>query len=122
MLDERTNFLLKFINGYCEDQSYKIIDVEEMKSAFPEKYNMDREGISQIVEYLSVREYIAVKYADKEQYCLGPLPKGRQYFEAQAEKLTNACLQRKKMAKIVFWTSFVGSFLGSLTVFLVSLL
>ena len=121
MLDERTNILLKFINEYCKDQSYKVLDIDELKSAYPERFKMDREGISQIVQYLKNREYIAVKYSDNEQYCLSPLPKGRQYFEAQTERLLNERLERNKTAKIVFWASLIGAFLGSMITFLVSM-
>ncbi len=122
MLDERTNILLKFINGYCKDQSYKVIDIDELKTAFPERFKMDREGIAQIIDYLKTREYIAVKYSDKEQYCLSPLPKGRQYFEAQTERLLNDSFERSKTAKVVFWASLIGAFLGSMITFLASLL
>lgn len=121
MLDERTNILLKYINDYCKDQSYKVVDIEQLQSAFPNKFSIDKEGVEQMIEYLTARQYISVKYSDKEQYCLSPLPKGRHYFETQLDKIISDNYQRTKTAKIVFGASFAGAFLGSMITFLVSL-
>ncbi len=120
MLDERTDILLDYILGVCKDESFKIIDMFEMVSCFPDKFKMDNDGILQMLDYLKTREYIVEKYSDGEQFCLCPLPKGRHYYENKAEKKQSELLQRKIMAKITFIASFIGGFLGALAVFLVS--
>ncbi len=122
MLDERTDILLDYINGYCKDESFKIIDISEMISAFPQKFKMDNDGILQMLTYLKERDYIVEKYSDGEQFCLCPLPKGRHYYENKAEKKRVEQAQSSKNAKITFFASLLGGFFGSLLVFLVSLL
>ncbi len=122
MLDERTDILLDYINSYCKDESFKIIDMSEMISAFEQKFKMDNDGILQILDYLKEREYIVEKYSDGEQFCLCPLPKGRYYYENKTEKKKTERFQSKRTAKITFYASFLGAFLGSLIVFLVSLI
>ena len=85
MLDDRTDYLLNFINRECSDT----------------------DGLLLIMDYLKEREFILVKYADEESICLTPLPKGRLYHEERASRKKDIFHERK-----ILWVAFLGSILG----------
>ena len=77
----------------------------------------DKDLILQAVKYLENGDYISVKYADDEKFCLCPLPFGRQFMENEANHAKNKKEIKKIGSKIYFFALFcalIGSFLGTL--------
>ena len=113
MLDKRSKSALRFFVEECSEGSYKILETEEIIRRLPKNLKVDAEGVAQIIKYLENGEYISVKYADTDQYCLCPLPFGRQFIESfdQEEKLRK---QNKFYAIKNAVSAFIGSTLGAL--------
>jgi hypothetical protein len=107
MLDDRTDYLLNFINRECSEGTFRIFSPSELLAAFPKKYAVDTDGLLLIMGYLKEREFILVKYADEESICLTPLPKGRLYHEERASRKKDIFHERK-----ILWVAFLGSILG----------
>ena len=113
MLDKRSKSALRFFVEECSEGSYKILETEDIIKHLPKNFKADAEAVAQIIRYLENGEYISVKYSDMEQYCLCPLPFGRQFIENvdQEEK-------RKKQNKFFAikngLSAFVGSVFGAL--------
>lgn len=117
MLDSRSKSVLNFLVKECSEGSYKIIEASDILSALPKNYNADKEIISQIIKHLENGEYISVKYSDDEQFCLCPLPFGRQFIENDEIQLTNRKSIKSIGSKIffsAFFSAFMGAFLGTL--------
>lgn len=113
MLDKRSKSALRFFVEECSEGSYKILETEDIIRRLPKNLKVDAEGVAQIIKYLENGEYISVKYADTEQYCLCPLPFGRQFIESfdQEEKLRK---QNKFYAIKNAVSAFIGSTLGAI--------
>ena len=113
MLDRQTSELLKILNTYCKDGSYKVLEKSEIIEKMSNKYKPDNESLSQMLSHLSERNYLNVKYADDDVFCLAVLPKGRLFDE----KVREMSVERKKFNKnltITIIVSSVCSFLGAM--------
>lgn len=122
MLDKRSKSALRYFVQECNEGGYKILETEDILSALPKKYKTDEEVLAQIIKYLENGEYISVKYADKQQYCICPLPFGRQFIENidQTEKNNKKNLFLAiKNGLILFVCSFLGAFLGTLLFYVI---
>lgn len=109
MLDKRSKSALRFFVEECSEGSYKILETEDIIKHLPKSFKADEVAVAQIVKYLENGEYISVKYSDAQQYCLCPLPFGRQFIENfdQEEK-------RKKQNKFFALKNGLSAFLGSI--------
>jgi len=117
MLDIRSKSVLNFLIKECSEGDYKIIDVDDILSSLPDNFNLDREIVFQIIKYLEYSEYVSVKYSDDEQFCLCPLPFGRQFIEKDKNQSKNKESIKNIGKKIYFYAFFcalLGSFLGTL--------
>lgn len=114
MLDLRTSVLLEAINTYCSEGSYRVVERAELLDYFPEKYAVDGEGLSHMLEFLQQRQYIDIKYADDSVCCVSPLPAGRLYFEKSQEEKTENYLRYRRVALASLIGAFVGAFLAGL--------
>ncbi len=113
MLDRQTSELLKVLNSFCKDGSYKVLDKNEIIEKMSTRYNIDKDSLSQMLSHLAERNYLNIKYADNEVYCLAVLPKGRLFDE----KVREMSIERKKYNKNLTITIIVSSvcgFLGSM--------
>ncbi len=112
MLDRRTAILLQRINELCADGGYKILETEELLSAFSPELAQSEEGLDGMLSHLKENEYISLKYADTVRgvYCLSPLPSGRLY----AEKVLQKRMEKVKNFQKTLLVNFLGSFLGAL--------
>ena len=115
MLDKQTTDLLKSLNKFCADGSYKVLDKTDILSSLSKKFNTDLDALKNMIEHLQERNYLSVKYSDENVYCLAVLPKGR-LFEEKNEELIN---ERKKYNLLILTTmslscvsAFVGAFLA----------
>lgn len=115
MLDRRTAFLLRRINELCADGNYKVVEKEDLLSAFPAYEQKGEEGLDGMLSYLKEHEYVDIRYADKERgiYCLYPLPPGRLYAEKMNEKREEAEKNIKKELLVTFFGAFAGALLGA---------
>ena len=113
MLDKRSKSALRFFVEECSEGSYKILETEDIIKHLPKNLKANAEAVSQIIKHLENGEYISVKYADADQYCLCPLPFGRQFIESfdQEEKLRR---QNKFVALKNGISAFIGSTLGAM--------
>ena len=118
MLDERASALLEKINTLCSDGSYKIVEADELLSALPSSLSSDAEALSQTLRYLAEHDYINIKYAEGDVYCLCPLPGGRMYFENVKVAKSSSFRRRRDTVLLTALGAFLGAFLGSVVVWL----
>lgn len=117
MLDLRSKIVLKYLVKECNEGSYKVIDTDDIVLCLPKKVKPDREVVFQIIKHLENGEYLSVKYSDDEQYCLCPLPFGRQFIENDEIQTKNRKILKKLGMKnniITFLCAFLGAFLAIL--------
>ena len=122
MLDKRTSFLLAKINELCAEGSYKIVEKGELLSCFPERLQIDEEGLKQMMNYLQEHRYIDIRYAEDGVYCVCPLPDGRRYFEDVREAKGATGRNRRDIVLLTVIGGFLGAFLGSVCVWLITTL
>lgn len=117
MLDKRSKIALKYFVRECSEGSYKILETDDIIAHLPKKFKADPQVIAQIVKYLENGEYISVKYSDDQQYCLCPLPFGRQFIENADQEEKNKRQGRRVRLKNnigYFFCSLFGAFFGTL--------
>ena len=121
MLDERTRILLDKINELCKEGGFKIIEESELLSCFPPSAKADGGELKRILQYLEERRYIELKYAEEGVYCLCPLPEGRHYYENAMQQRYEGARRRREMFFVTALGAFLGGFLGTLVVYMISL-
>ncbi|MDD3231909.1 MAG: hypothetical protein PHO06_00960 [Clostridia bacterium] len=117
MLDVRSKYVLKYLVNMCSEGSYKIIEIDEFLAVFPQKIKADKDVIYQIIKHLENGGYISVKYADDDQYCISPLPFGRQFIENDEMQNKNRVVLKSIGVKIYFFAFFsalIGAFIGTI--------
>jgi hypothetical protein len=112
MLDERTLNLLDVINHECLGGGYKVFSIEDLVLSIPKGYNADINSVRESLDYLSMREYISVKYEDENEVCLTPLPKGRLVFENRIDSE----VEREQTSRKYYLFSALGAFVGGTVV------
>jgi DNA-binding MarR family transcriptional regulator len=115
-LDKRTEKLLRIINELC-NEGYKVVEIAEVLSKLPKKYNLSITDIKNMLKYLEERDYVDVKFIDEKNMCVSSLPKGRLHFEniLNQNKITNAYRKLFVCSIIVSGImSFLGAFLAIL--------
>jgi hypothetical protein len=111
--------LLNIINSQCNGSEYKIFDLKELVASFPDRLNTDIEQIRELLKNLALKEYVSVKYADGDEYCLTALPKGRSVTMG-LESLPRRSIWRKKLLQSL--PSFLGAAAGAALVLLLAAL
>jgi hypothetical protein len=117
MLDKRSKSALRFFVEECSEGSYKILETEDIIKHLPKSFKADEVAVAQIAKYLENGEYISVKYSDDQQYCLCPLPFGRQFIEnADQEEKNKRQGRRARLKNSIgyFFCSLFGAFFGTL--------
>ena len=99
MLDKNEEILLKKINNICNDDSYKVIDKDELLKVFNGKNGGADKNLSNLIIRLHKDDYINLKYSDDDVYCLTINKKGRSYFN----KEENIGREIQKLRKIFFF-------------------
>lgn len=118
MLDKKTTATLKILNAICEEGTYKVIDYNNLISKFPNRYKVNKEALDQNLEYLKTGQYIDIKYAENDTYCLCVLPKGRMILEDSTRE-SKTIKHFNKMLIITMFVSGIMAFLGAfLAIFL----
>lgn len=108
MLDKRSLKLLDIINGECKGDGYKIFAFLDLSLMMPDELKLSAEEIKSSILTLKEREYISVKYADEEEVCVCPLPKGRLIFENRLDEE----IEKQESARKYFLYSSVGALVG----------
>ena len=115
MPDKRSLALLDSINDACSSSGYKVFSVEELVSAFPVVYGMDKEGVAECLKTLSEHDYVSVKYMDGESVCACPTSRGRLVKENKIERE----IEKAQMSGRYFLYAFLGAFTGGLVAALI---
>lgn len=110
MFDKLTTELLKILNDFCKDSTYKVLSKREIINKFPTKIKIDDDYLSQMLGHLAQRNYLDIKYFDDKVYCLAVLPKGR-LFDEKVQEINNG---RKKFNKKLVLVAIVASLSGFL--------
>ena len=118
MLDKRTSLLLAKINELCAEGSYKIVEKDELLACFPERLQVDEDGLKQMISFLEEHRYIDVRYAEGGVYCVCPLPEGRLYFENLREEKGAKGRSRRDTVLLTVLGAFLGAFIGSICMWL----
>ena len=115
MLDKRSFSVLSKLCDLCPNGKYAILEEKDLTELFP-KGEMDRETLKQNISFLTSRQLVGVKYAERGVYCLCVLPAGLSLLEKSREG------KREKAGRVLFplLFSFLGGFLGSLIAILLS--
>jgi len=112
MLDRRTAQLLMELNKICSDETYKVIEKEELCKTMPKKYKLTNEVLEQIIDHLVERKYVSLKYADENEVCVSVLPKGK-LFKERNDELSMEKNKRFEIAWVAMICGAVGAFFGS---------
>ena len=115
MLDKSCFDLLKFLSAECKDCGYKIFSTEELARASGCRLEKD---LSEILQTLTDREYICVKYQDEREICLSTTQKGR-LFE---EKRIDAEVEKLRLERKYFVYAFSGALVGGLVSGIIALI
>lgn len=112
MLDKKTSATLKILNAICEEGTYKVIDYNNLISKFPNRYKVNKEALDQNLNYLKTGQYIDIKYAENDTYCLCVLPKGRMVLE-DASRENRTMSRVNKMLILTMFVSGIMAFAGA---------
>lgn len=89
--------VLNIIYDFCPDESYKIVDVNDIILALPEGKNLELDKLFQIIDDLATDASIMLKYRDEEDICLSIQAKGRRIVKKERE--TRARIEAQRKAK-----------------------
>ena len=112
MLDVRTDRLLHQINELCTGGGFRIVEEGEL--------GVSDEDVRGMLEYLRVRGYIDVQYAEEGVYCIRPLPEARRYEESVREAERAETRLRRAILLCSAAGALLGALIGSLSAALVS--
>ncbi len=115
MLNKKSLKVLKVLSSICEDGTYKVIEYENLIQKLSIEKNSSKMVIDQILDNLKVCQYIDIKYAENNTYCLSVLPKGRMIIEEKSmflksQKTTNLMLFATMLFSGIM--AFIGAFLA----------
>ncbi len=113
MLDIKSKLVLKILIKECNGGSYKIVESSDIIAALPARYQVDSDGLDNILSYLERQDYISIKYDDDGVYCLCVLPSGYEIMEEEGKK------KRGKNPSYLFYYltplfALLGAFAGAM--------
>lgn len=112
MLDKKTAVTLKILNAICDEDTYKVIDYNSLIEKFPIRYKVSKDALDQNLEYLKAGQYIDIKYAENDTYCLSVLPKGRMTLEDTGRE-KKSISRFNQMLVITTLSSGIMAFIGA---------
>ncbi len=118
MLNQKNALTLKVLNLICDDETYKVVDVDTILSKFPSKHKGGKSDLIQCLEFLNGGGFIDIKYEENDTYCLTVLPKGRMILEESLFESNTL----SKFSKLLIFTSLSSglmAFLGALIAVLI---
>ncbi len=117
MLDKKTTAVLSMLAqevGY----SYKVIKKQTLISALPKKYSVDVESLVAIITFLKEKDFLVVKYQDKDEICLALSVKAESYLSGVDNPTSESQLPSKQVW-LLFLGVFAFSFLGAFAAMLI---
>lgn len=122
MLDKKSLTLLQTINDLCPNGVYEILTAEDITSALPKKFKINDKELRAMIDDLTAKKLVSVKYSDEHEYCLAPLPDGKMKCEQQGKEEATAYDVKKGMRKtafLCFFASLFGSAIGGAIVYVI---
>jgi len=87
--------ILNILYDECPDDSYKIVDVNDLILGLPEGFSADAQKLFEVIEDLATDGSIMLKYRDDEDICLAVAIKGRRIVKKERETRAKIEAQRK---------------------------
>ena len=112
MLDKNTLATLNVLNKICVDETYKVVDYDNLINKLPRRIKVSNYSLNQNLEYLKTGGYIDVKYSENNTYCLSVLPKGRIVLE-DGTREKKSLSRYNKLLLLTTFTSGIMAFLGA---------
>ena len=106
MKNQKESILLSFLQKECDYSKFKIVEKNDMLSAFGKKTYIDEENLDQAINSLERQGYIKVKYEDENVYCIILIKKE---IEEKREKKSSLSL----IYLLTAIASFLGGFIGA---------
>lgn len=121
MIDLKSQIVLKILIKECKNGGYKLVEPDDVISAMPERYKVDRDGLKNILTYLEHSDCISIKYDDDGVFCLCVLPFGYKLIENKTDQKKKGLTFPLKIYLYIFIISFIASFLGAALAKLISI-
>lgn len=128
MLNEIQKKVLQYIRSVSKDGAFKVLDAEDILQAAPE---LSKADLAVVIKELLERDYILVKFANLDNYCIASSNKAIIEEEKAAivtqkiieESSNGAALPvNKKLFKLFLVASFAGGLVGGLVAGLIQLI
>ncbi len=118
MLDKKTEQILGVLRNNI-GTNFKVVNKADILSWMPEKLRMDKETLAATMIYLKEKDYLTVKYQDKDEICLAVTVRAESYLENDKNTAEKTNLSVKQYG-FVFLFGFLGAFAGSMIALLLS--
>lgn len=126
IMNKKALAVLAAINNTSKDGEAVIIEKDELICAIPHNLRSEEGEINDILKDLTLTGLIKLKYQDGDTYCVTPLPKGKLIVESEKDEDLDTSItvkiDYKRIAKIAFLFSFLGSLLAGLIIFIFDLI
>lgn len=111
MLDKKTTAVLTMLAqqvGY----NYKVVKKQTLLSALPKKYSDDVQSLVAIIAFLKEKDFLSVKYQDKEEICLALSVKAETYLSQDVPSAESQIPTKQAVWLLlgVFAFAFLGAF------------
>jgi hypothetical protein len=94
-MDSLSFDILNIIYDYCPDDSFKILDVNDILLAMPEGAILSPERLFKIIDELAIDESITLKYRDEDEICVALPAKGKRMVKREREMRAKLEAERK---------------------------
>ena len=82
-MDKQNTKLIKYLNSLNDDGNYKVYEFSQLTRDL----RRSKESLNNDLQYLSLNEYIDIKYQDNDVVCLCLLTKSRMLEEQSVTKI-----------------------------------
>lgn len=111
MPDKKSDAVLAMLNEQvgCD---YKVVKKQFLADSLPEKFRISVEKLVKTISFLKERDYISVKYQDKDEICLSLTVKAANYLSEKKHPTEQVRLSARQLwlcAAAVFAASFLGA-------------
>ena len=109
-MEEDARELLAAVNALCGD-GWQLLEEAELAKRVPDR----KEAVSVLLERLSARGLVGLRYAEGGVYCVCALPAGRAYAARLAEEEASLSRRGRALLRKTFWAAFFGALAGALS-------
>ena len=114
MLDKFGFELLNILNEYSESGDYIVLEYEDIFSRF-KKSKINKEILTNTLNYLVQNEYIKIKFKDDDEICFYTLTKARMIKETDEIRVKSDKQNNKYLILNIIFSSisaFFGAFIA----------